>query len=298
MKGILLAGGAGTRLDPLTRVVSKQLLPIYDKPMIYYPLSVLMLADIQDILIISDPGDRPRFQQLLGDGSQLGCRFEYAEQPSPEGIAHAIILAEAYLENESFALALGDNIFYGAGLGALLRGCHEPNGAIIFAYEVQDPRAYGVVELDTAGKVIHLEEKPEHPRSNLAVPGIYFYDHSAIALAKSLTPSLRGELEITDLNLAFWKQGRLQAKHLRRGTAWLDTGSFDSLLKASEFVEVIEQRQGLKVGCIEEVAWRRGFIDDKQLERLATASGRSGYGDYLLRIGKAGRGASDFGVTT
>lgn len=269
--------------------MSKQLLPIYDKPMVYYPLSVLMLADIRDILIITDPEDLPRFQQLLGDGESLGCHFAYLPQPTPLGIAHALLLAENFLQGDSTALILGDNIFYGAGLGSLLRSCHNPDGAILFAYEVRDPRPYGVIELDRQGSIISLEEKPTNPRSHFAVPGIYFYDHSAVQRTRELTPSPRGELEITDLNRHYWLDHRLHAKAMRRGTAWLDTGSFDSLLRASEFVEVIEQRQGLKVGCIEEVAWRRRFIDDRQLETLAAASARSGYGDYLLRILAMGR---------
>ena len=287
MKGILLAGGAGTRLHPMTQVITKQLLPIYDKPMIYYPLSTLMLMGIREILLISTPQDIPHFQRLLGDGSSLGLHLSYAIQPRPEGIAQALLIAEDFLECSPCVLILGDNLFYGSGLQAFLESCRITEGALIFAYPVHDPERYGVVELDkTTGQVISLEEKPAKPKSHYAVPGLYIYDGQAPSLAKTLKPSARGELEITDLNRLYLQQGKLQVRRMPRGFAWLDTGTPRSLLEASLFVQVIEERQGLKVGCPEEVAFRKGFISLDQLRRLAEPLSKTPYGQYLLRLVK------------
>lgn len=281
MKGIILAGGSGTRLHPLTLVVSKQLMPVYDKPMIYYPLSVLMMAGIKEILIISTPQDLPMFKRLLGDGKNLGCAFHYAEQPKPEGLAQAFIIGKDFIGNDKVALILGDNIFYGNGFSELLQTNNDPDGGIIFAYHVTDPERYGVVEFDEQGKVVSIEEKPKEPRSNYAVPGIYFYDNQVVAIAGALKPSPRGELEITDVNKEYLKLGKLKVGLINRGTAWLDTGTFASLQQAGTFVQVIEERQGLKIGCIEEVAWRMGFINDEKLLQLAKPLEKSGYGAYL-----------------
>jgi len=287
MKGIILAGGSGTRLHPLTQVMSKQLLPVYDKPMIYYPLSVLMLAGIREILIISTPQDLPRFREVLGDGTRIGCRFDYVEQAVPNGLAQAFVLGEKFIGSDDVCLVLGDNIFYSAGLGELLKSCRNPQGGTVFAYHVSDPERFGVVEFDAAGKAISIEEKPKAPKSSFAVPGLYFYDNSVVGIAKALKPSARGEYEITDVNREYLRQGKLSVKVLPRGTAWLDTGTFDSLLQASQFVQIVEARQGFKIGCIEEIAWRRGYIDDAQLLKLAEPIAKSGYGVYLKTLPRA-----------
>ena len=284
MKGIILAGGSGTRLHPLTLAVSKQLMPIYDKPMIYYPLSTLMWAGISEILIISTPHDLPLFRQLLGDGSKLGCRFEYAVQEHPNGLAEAFIIGKEFVGNDKVALILGDNIFYGTGLAELLQANSNPDGGIIYAYHVHDPERYGVVDFDAAGKVLSIEEKPEHPKSNYAVPGIYFYDNDVLDIAANIKPSHRGELEITDVNKEYLNRGKLQVSILDRGTAWLDTGTFQSLMQAGQFVEVIEERQGLKIGAIEEAAYKMGFIDANQLKTLAEPLLKSGYGKHLISL--------------
>jgi glucose-1-phosphate thymidylyltransferase len=284
MKGIILAGGSGTRLHPLTLAVSKQLMPIYDKPMIYYPLSTLMWAGISEILIISTPHDLPLFQQLLGDGKKFGCRFEYAVQEHPNGLAEAFIIGKEFVGNDKVALILGDNIFYGTGLAELLQANNNPDGGIIYAYHVHDPERYGVVDFDANGKVLSIEEKPEKPKSNFAVPGIYFYDNSVIEIAANIAPSHRGELEITDVNKEYLKRGNLKVSILDRGTAWLDTGTFQSLMQAGQFVQVIEERQGLKIGAIEEAAYKMGFIDAEQLKNLATPLLKSGYGVHLMSL--------------
>ncbi len=284
MKGIILAGGSGTRLHPLTLAMSKQLMPVYDKPMIYYPLSVLLMAGIKEILIISTPHDLPHFERLLGDGSQLGCKFVYAEQPKPEGLAQAFIIGKDFIGNDKVALILGDNIFYGNGLSKLLQENNNPDGGVVFAYHVSDPERYGVVEFDDKMNAISIEEKPAVPKSNYAVPGLYFYDNSVVEIAANLKPSPRGELEITDVNRIFLEKGKLKVGVLNRGTAWLDTGTHASLMQAGQFVQVIEERQGLKIGCIEEVAYRMGFIDDKQLKALAEPLLKSGYGVYLQKL--------------
>lgn len=284
MKGIILAGGSGTRLHPLTLAVSKQLMPIYDKPMIYYPLSTLMWAGINEILIISTPHDLPLFRQLLGDGKKFGCRFEYAVQENPNGLAEAFIIGKEFIGNDKAALILGDNIFYGTGLAELLQANSNPDGGIIYAYHVHDPERYGVVDFDKEGNVLSIEEKPEKPKSNYAVPGIYFYDNSIIEVAANIKPSHRGELEITDVNKEYLKRGNLKVSILDRGIAWLDTGTFQSLMQAGQFVQVIEERQGLKIGAIEEAAYKMGFIDAKQLKELATPLLKSGYGLHLMSL--------------
>ena len=284
MKGIILAGGSGTRLHPLTLAVSKQLMPIYDKPMIYYPLSVLMLAGINEILIISTPNDLPLFERLLGDGKNLGCRFEYAVQEIPNGLAQAFVIGEKFIGDDDVALILGDNIFYGTDLERRLRKAIDPDGGVVFAYHVKDPERYGVVEFDESNNAISIEEKPEKPKSNYAVPGVYFYDNSVVEKAKNIKPSPRGEYEITDINKSYLEQGKLRVAQLGRGTAWLDTGTFSSLIQAQQFVQVIEERQGLKIGCIEEIAYRKGFIDAEQLKAVAEPLLKSGYGQYLLEI--------------
>lgn len=284
MKGIILAGGSGTRLHPLTLAVSKQLMPIYDKPMIYYPLSVLMLAGIKDILIISTPTDLPLFERLLGDGKNLGCNFEYAVQEIPNGLAQAFVIGEKFIGDDAVALVLGDNIFYGAEFEKRLQRAVNPEGGIVFAYHVKDPERYGVVEFDKEFKAISIEEKPENPKSNYAVPGIYFYDNTVVEIAKNIQPSARGEYEITDINKTYLEQGNLRVGVIGRGTAWLDTGTFNSLIQAQQFVQVIEERQGLKIGCIEEVAFRKGFIDANQLKEVAKPLLKSGYGKYLMDI--------------
>jgi glucose-1-phosphate thymidylyltransferase len=284
MKGIILAGGSGTRLHPLTLAVSKQLMPVYDKPMIYYPLSVLMMAGISEILIISTPHDLPHFERLLGDGKSLGCKFSYAVQEVPNGLAQAFVIGEKFIGNDKVALVLGDNIFYGAGLGRLLQQHQNPDGGVVFAYHVSDPERYGVVEFDADGSAVSIEEKPQQPKSNYAVPGLYFYDNSVIEIAKKLKPSPRGEYEITDVNKYYLEQGKLKVGIMDRGTAWLDTGTFASLMQAGQFVQVIEERQGLRIGCIEEVAYRMSFINKEQLKTLATPLMKSGYGDYLMKL--------------
>ncbi|UYN85008.1 MAG: glucose-1-phosphate thymidylyltransferase RfbA [Microcella sp.] len=284
MKGIILAGGSGTRLWPITKGISKQLMPIFDKPMVYYPLSTLMMAGIREILVITTPEYRAQFEALLGDGGDLGIQLTYAEQPSPDGLAQAFLIGEEFLGDDSVALVLGDNIFHGAGLGSALRQYGDIEGGLIFAYQVANPTAYGVVEFDAQGRAVSIDEKPEVPKSDYAVPGLYFYDNSVIDVAKSITPSARGELEISSVNEHYLREGRLQVHVLDRGTAWLDTGTFESMMQASEYVRVIEDRQGYKIGCIEEIAWRAGWITDDELAALAAPLAKSGYGTYLQRL--------------
>lgn len=287
MKGIILAGGSGTRLHPLTLAMSKQMMPIYDKPMIYYPLSVLMMAGINEILIISTPQDLPNFERLLGTGEQLGCKFTYAVQEVPNGLAQAFVIGEKFIGKDKVALVLGDNIFYGVGLGRMLQNINNPEGGVVFAYHVSDPERYGVVDFDKDFNVLSIEEKPEQPKSNYAVPGLYFYDNSVVEIAKNLKPSPRGEYEITDVNKEYLKRKQLKVSILDRGTAWLDTGTFASLMQAGQFVQVIEERQGLKIGCIEEIAFTMGFITKEQLIKIATPLTKSGYGTYLLKMAEA-----------
>lgn len=284
MKGIILAGGSGTRLYPITYAMSKQLMPVYDKPMIYYPLSLMMMAGIREILIISTPEDLPNFKRLLGDGKNLGCEFHYKEQVVPNGLAQAFVLGEEFIGKDKVSLMLGDNIFYGEGLGRMLQSCNDPDGGIVFAYHVSDPERYGVVEFDDSNKVLSIEEKPDNPRSNYAIPGLYFYDNGVVEIAKNLKPSARGEYEITDVNKVYLERSKLKVSVMNRGTAWLDTGTFSSLMDANNFVEVIEKRQGLKIGCIEEVAFRMNYIDAQQLEKIAMPLVKSGYGEYLLNL--------------